>query len=243
MLIFIPSSGVTLTSLGTKIARICLTAISAFAIARLTIGPIFVALWPGLYWGWDCLGRRRAAHGLGTFLWNAEQKSPTAPFSHNRSGLRRVVRIIGFTIAAITLAGVLLVFLSIEFDQRRAKETRAKIQEGMTVKEVLYSTGTGAFLWANSDDPETDLHNPRAVNLAPGSEAGKFIYFDDVLSKNREISAPEVVALFHQRLGDGYPWRVEYFFAGHSLEHFSFKVVFDKDGRVRDVTPLYGSFE
>jgi hypothetical protein len=27
------------------------------------------------------------------------------------------------------------------------------------------------------------------------------------------------------------------------LEHFSFKVVFDKDGRVRDVTPLYGSFE
>jgi len=230
-------------TMGTKIVRICLTAILAFAVSRLVSGLLFFVLWPALYWGWAYLGRRRAAYGLTTLLWNPEKQSPAVPVVMNGSGPRRIIRAIGFTIAALTVAGVALVLTSIESDRRKAKESRATVQEGMTVGEVLHSVSAGAFLLANSDAPKTDPNHPRALNLAPGSESGKFLYFDDGLRKDREISEPEALALLHQRLDDGYPWRFEYFFAGSSMEHFSFKVVFDKDGRVRDVTPLFGSFE
>jgi len=229
--------------MGTKIVRICLSALLAFAIARPVFGLLFFVLWPAFYWGWDYLGRQRAAHGLSTPLWNPEKKSPAAPVAKNRSGLRQLIRAIGIATGALTVAGILLTFGIIVSNERKAKEARSKVQEGMTVGEVLHSVSAGPFLWANSDAPETDSANPRALNLAPGSESGKFFYFDGSLSKDREISEPEALALLHQRLGDGYRWRVEYFFAGTSVEHFSFKVVFDKDGRVRDVTPLYGSFE
>jgi hypothetical protein len=228
--------------MGMKIARICSTAILAFAVARLVNGLLFLALWPALYWGWSYLGRHRAARGLRTILWNAEKKSPAVLVAKNRSGPQRVVRAIGFTFAAFMVAGLLFVFILIGADLRKAKEARARVQEGMTVGEVLHSASAGAFLWANSDAPQTDPDHPRALNLAPGSEPGKYSYFDSALRRDREISEPEALALLHQRLGDGYSWRVEYFFPGRSMEHFSYKVVFDKDGRVREVTPLH-SFE
>lgn len=232
-----------MTTLSATILRICLTAILAFPVARLVNGLLFFVLWPGLYWGWGYLGRRRAAQGMRTLLWNAKQDSPRASIAKNHSEIRRVARIVGWTFAAITFAGVVLVLISIESDRQTAKEARAKIHEGMNIGEVLHTTSAAAFLWANADYSETATGRARAVNLAPGSESGTFSYFDDALSKDREITAPEALAILHQRLGDGIPWRVEYFFTGQSLEHFSFKVVFDKDGHVREVTPLYGSFE
>ena len=63
-------------TMGTKIVRICLTAILAFAVSRLVSGLLFFVLWPALYWGWAYLGRRRAAYGLTTLLWNPEKQSP-----------------------------------------------------------------------------------------------------------------------------------------------------------------------
>jgi hypothetical protein len=211
----------------------------AFAIATLVFAffaPLFLVLWPAFYWGWDYLGRQRAAHGLRTLLWNGGVKSPAEHIAKARSGLRRVIRAIGFTMAALMVAGFVLRFTSNEFDKRKAREARATVQEGMTVGEVLHSMSAGAFLLANSDAPVIDPDHPPAVNLKPRSESQTFRYED------HEISESEALALLHRRLGDGYPWRFEFFFVG-SLERFSFHVVFNRDGRVREVTPLYGSFE
>ena len=232
----------TVATMGTKIVRVCSTAILAFAVARFVNALLFLALWPVLYLSWSDLGRRRAARGLRTILWNEEKKLTSVPIAKNRYELRRAVRAIGFTFAAILVGGLVFDFILIAVDLQKAKEARARVQEGMTVGEVLHLASNGTFLWANSDAPPTDPDHPRALNLAPGSESGKYSYFDSTLRKDREISHPEVLALLHQRLGDGYRWRLEYFFPGRSIEHFSFKVVFDEDGHVREVTPLH-SFE
>jgi hypothetical protein len=95
-------------------------------------------------------------------------------------------------------------------------------------------------LGASTDVPETDSDHLRALNLLPGSETGKFLYFDRELNKDREIPESEALAFLHLKLGDGYSWRFRYTFISSTPQHFTFKVIFDKDGRVREVTPVYG---
>lgn len=49
-LVVVQGCGVTVT-IGTKIIRMCVSALLAFAIAKLVFAPLFFVLWPGLYLG------------------------------------------------------------------------------------------------------------------------------------------------------------------------------------------------
>ena len=218
---------------GAKILRICLTAIVALITAMLFYGPLFLVLWPTLYWAWHLLGQRRAAQGLKTPLWIAEEKSPRVGGATKASGMHRLIRAAGWVFAAMLAVGLLLVFINIELEEHRAKEARALIHQGMFLSDVLQSVRGGSIFLACAGPPAA---------LGFNGQSRKFYYRDAATNVEREISDSEAVALLRQNLGHNDRWCVEYFFGG-AMEHFSFQVVFDREGRVQNVTPLFGSFE
>jgi hypothetical protein len=218
---------------GAKILRICLTAMVALAIAVPISGPLFVVLWPALYWAWHLIGRRRAARGLRTPLWIPATKSPAAAVTIPAARLQRLARTFGTVFAALLGAGLVLVFVNVELSEHQAKESRVSIHEGMAVGDVLQLEPRGNIFPACAGLPADLTFNP-------GTR--KFTYHDTATNAEREISDSDAVALLQQNLGDGDRWCLEYFFGG-AIEHFSFKVVFDRNGRVREVTPIFGSFE
>jgi hypothetical protein len=238
-LIVVEGCGATVT-IGTKIVRVCVSALLAFAIAKIVFGPLFFVLWPGLYWGWHYLSRRRESPEPGAPRLIAEKQSPVVAVRNRRSGLQRIIRIAGVVIVGWIAASVLLLFIARGFGERKAEKARSTVHPGMTMAEVLHSVTGWLVLGASSDAPETDSDHFRALNLHPGSESGKFFYFDRALSKDRQISESEALGLLHQKLVDGYNWQFRYTFITSSPQHFSFKVVFNKDGSVQEVTPVYG---
>ncbi|MFY9532142.1 MAG: hypothetical protein WBC04_10190 [Candidatus Acidiferrales bacterium] len=226
-------------TIGTKIVRICVSALLAFVIAKLVSVPLFFVLWPGIYWGWYYLSRRESPTPGATRL-IAEKQSPAVAVTNTRSTLRRIIRIAGVVIAGLIAASILLLFIGRESGHREAEKARSTVHSGMTMAEVLHSVTGWLVLGASSDAPETDSDHLRTLSLRPGSESGMFFYFDRALSKDREISESEALALLQQKLGDGYSWRFKYTFITSTPQHLSFQVVFDKDGRVQGVTPVYG---
>jgi hypothetical protein len=152
----------------------------------------------------------------------------------------RTIRIAGVVIAGLIAASVLLLFIARESGHRKAEKARSTVHPDMTMAEVLHSVTGWLVLGASSDAPETDSDHLRTLSLRPGFESGKFFYFDRALSKDREISESEALDLLQQKLDDGYSWRFTYTFITSTPQHLSFKVVFDKDGRVQEVTPVYG---
>jgi hypothetical protein len=238
-LLVVLGCGVTV-AIGTKIVGLCLSALLAFAIGKLVFAPLFFVLWPGLYWGWHYLNRRRESPDPGAHRLMTERQSLVVVVANRRSGPRRIIRIAGVVVVAWIAASVLLLFIAGGFGQRKAEKARSTVHQGMTMAEVLHSVSGWLVLGASSDAPETDADHLRALNLLPGSETGKFSYFDRALNKDREISESEALAFLHLKLGDGYSWRFRYTFISSTPQHFSFKVVFDKDGRVQEVTPVYG---
>lgn len=238
-LIIVEGCGVTVT-IGTNIVRLCVSALLAFAIAKLVFAPLFFVLWPGFYWGWHYLSRRRKSPEPGVPRLVAEKQSPVVAVANRRSALQRIIRIAGVVIVGWIAASVLLLFIARGFGERKAERARGTVHPGMTMAEVLHSVTGWLVLGASSNAPETDSDHFRALNLHPCSESGKFFYFDRALSKDRQISESEALALLHQNLGDGYSWQFRYTFINSSPQHFSFKVLFDKDGSVQEVTPVYG---
>jgi hypothetical protein len=58
--------------------------------------------------------------------------------------------------------------------------------------------------------------------------------------QSRQLTYAEAVALMKQKMSDGYEWRWRYTFINDTPQHFSFTVTFGRDGRVKDVTDVWG---
>ena len=54
------------------------------------------------------------------------------------------------------------------------------------------------------------------------------------------MTEPEAVELMKQKMSDGYDWRWRYTFVNDTPMHFSFTVTFGPDGRVKNVTDVWG---
>lgn len=217
---------------GAKILRILLTSILALAIAMLSYGPLFVVLWPALYLVWHLLGRYRSARGMNTPLWMPPGKSAPTINTQLRFGLGSV-RITGRTfIIAMLAAGLLLPFISIEREKHRAIEARAALREAKSVTDVTQVMRGGTVFLACGGLPS---------NIGFNSSSHKFYYREESAS-SREIPDTDAIPMIRQNMDASGRWCLEDFFGG-AIEHFSFKVVFDRDSRVVEVTPLYGSFE
>lgn len=247
------SIGVTLNA---KILRMCVTAIVAFAVGKLFYAPLFFVLWPGLYLVWHYWSRRASrepgaqrlvaerpwpgAHGAPRVAAaNAPPGAPGVSAGNKRSVLGRNLGITGIVFAGCIAASFLHLYLSQQSVHRKAEKARSSVQAGMSVAEVLHSV-TGWFaLGVFSDAPETDPEHLRAVSFGFHSESNKFSYYRRASGASRELSESEALGVLHQELGDGTIWRFKYTFITSTPLHLSFKVVFDKNGRVQEVTPLY----
>ncbi len=58
--------------------------------------------------------------------------------------------------------------------------------------------------------------------------------------RSEQLTDTEAAALMKQKMSDGYEWRWRYTFINDTPQHFSFTVTFGRDGRVKDVTDVWG---
>jgi hypothetical protein len=190
--------------------------------------------------GWRYLSRHRASPEPEAPRLIEDRQSPTVAVTNRRSLLRRIIRVAGVVIAGCIAVSILFFFIARESGHQKAEKARSTVRPGMTVAEVLHSVTGWILLGASSDAPETDPGHPPAVSLGFHSKSNKFIYFDGMNGADRELSEAETLVLLHQKLGDGYSWQFRFTFVSTTPQHFSFKVEFDKDGRVQEVRPVYG---
>jgi hypothetical protein len=234
-----PGSGITVT-INSKIAGLALSALIAFAIGKLFFAPLFFVLWPGLYLAWHFLKRHRKSPQLHAPRSIEGMQSPVVAVTNRPFVLRRVLLVAGAVIVALIAASIFSLYVARESGRRKAEQARSTVHPGMTVADVLRSAKGWISLGATSAAPETDPGHPPAVNFGFHVENNRFTYFDSSNGADRELSESETLSLLHQKLGDGYGWRFRFTFVSATPQHFSFKVEFDKEGRVREVQPVYG---
>ena len=105
--------GFTLT-IDKKIVGLSLSALIAFAIAKLLFAPLFFVLWPGLYLGWHFLNRHGKNPQLRAPRSLEEQESPAVAATKRRSALGRIILVAGVVIVGCVAVSILLLFLARE---------------------------------------------------------------------------------------------------------------------------------
>jgi hypothetical protein len=73
-----------------------------------------------------------------------------------------------------------------------------------------------------------------------GHKNGQFGWYDGPGYRGHELTEDEALELMKQKMSDGYEWRWRYTFTNDTPRHFSFTVTFGRDGRVKDVTDVWG---
>lgn len=236
------------------ILRLGVTGGAAFLIAILMAndysGAAWIILWAAFYWAWKLWDRR---HGT-------EPPQPTetqvpAPTSthreifltHNqrrsplwRRALRRTIILTGQGLGLIALLMVIMTS-ALHYYESRAKREREKIHTGMTVDEVLPlvrgSCGIRTHAVLPDNVPDEQLVHYVALMHRPN---GTFGCDCGPNSEFREMTEPEAAELMKQKMSDGYDWRWRYTFVNDTPMHFSFTVTFGSDGRVKNVTDVWG---
>ncbi len=199
---------------------------------------LFVFLWVGLFFGWPYLSRKL---GFPNFPSAPAPRKPRPPAPKRPFGIR-LLRGTFVTVGKIALALFLLCLLPsaplfVSYCQaRRAHDT---VRVGMTTPEVLHSVTGWNFMFANSEFPHAHDEEIPAVNLNHSDDGG-YLTYDLAAGRDRHLSAEEAVALFHEKLHDGYGWRFRYTYINITPQHVSFSVVFGPLGRVTEVKPVYG---
>ena len=69
---------------------------------------------------------------------------------------------------------------------------------------------------------------------------GRFVCICGRNSEFQNLTEPKAAEVMKQKMSDGYEWRWRYTFVTTSPRHFSFTVTFGRDGRVKDITDVWG---
>jgi hypothetical protein len=234
--------------------RLGVTSVAAFAIAVMVAHDwaalVWVVLWVVLYWLWKFWERWRGK-GIANA---AHEPTVTAvlvpePQVMLDSGVqwplrRRVVRktvtlAAGAVVFIVVMVGVMILCLG--YYERQAKAERDKVQKGMTVDDVLPLVHRACGIRTHAVLPEnvSDEEGVHYVSLME-HEDGTFRWSSGPDYQSRQLTEEEAVAQMKQKMSDGYDWRWRYTFINDTPQHFSFTVTFGRDGRVKDVTDVWG---
>jgi len=234
--------------------RLGVSGLVALAIALMaphdSAAAIWIGLWVGLYWLWKFWERR---HGRGVAApANVQAATPlrasgpeALPDDVTRRPLwRRVVRkTIIFGAGAVVLIVVLVsvMTLCLGYYARQARVERDKVKKGMTVDEVLPLVHGACGIRTHAVLPENmpDEESVHYVSLMQHQD-GTFVWSSGPDFQSQEVTEEEAVGLMKQKMSDGYDWRWRYTFLNDTPQHFSFTVTFGSDGRVKDVTDVWG---
>jgi hypothetical protein len=236
--------------------RLGVTSAMAFAIAVMVADDwaalIWVGLWVGLYWLWKLWDRWR---GKGKNVADPAD-GPTAaavavppPQALPNGGMRRplwrrVARkaltwAAGAVVFMVVMAAVMILCLG--YYARQARAERDKVHKGMTVDEVLPLVHGACGIRRHAVLPD-NVSDDAGVHYASlmQHQDGSFGWSGGPDYQSRQLTKDEAVALMRQKMSDGYDWRWRYTFLNDTPQHFSFTVTFGPDGRVKDVTDVWG---
>jgi hypothetical protein len=199
--------------------------------------PLFVILWPTLFFSWPYLSR-----GL-QFL-----KFPKAPASSGppprdlkHPGSRSLLRSPFATVCKLGLAVFLVALLPFAplilcyWQAQRAHDT---VRFGMTVPEVLQSVTGWHVLSVVSHVPDpNDPGVTKNVHAISFGNAGNraYITHDFSTGESRNISEPEAITLFQEKLHESQGWHFQYTY-NFMNQSVLFDVEFAPDGRVSHVS-------
>jgi hypothetical protein len=234
--------------------RLGVTSAVAFAVAVTGAADdsralVFVVLWVGLYWLWKLWDRWRGK-GVANPAHKPSSKAVVVPEPQALEGgtprplWRRVARKT-VTLAAgafVFIAGMaIVVILCLGYYKRQAKAERDKVHIGMTVDQVLplVHGALGVQTHAVLPDNVSDEEGVHYASLTE-HEDGTFRCSAAPDYRSHQLTDAEAVALMKQKMSDGYEWRWRYTFINDTPQHFSFTVTFGRDGRVKDVTDVWG---
>lgn len=232
--------------------RLGATGLGALVIALMvaddSAAVVWIVLWVGLYWLWKFWEQRHKKAGAAVVV-PAETPLPALQpqaLSDNvtrRPLWRRVVRktIIlgsGAVVLIAIMAGVMTLCLS--YYERQARREHDKVKKGMTVDEVLPLVH-GACIRTHAVLPENipDEEGVHYVSLTERKD-GTFGSASGPGFQSHQLTEEEAAGLMKQKMADGYDWRWRYTFLNDTPQHFSFTVTFGPDGRVKDVTDVWG---
>ena len=226
----------------TEWGRLLISGVLSLVVAcglTVPLGPgavgLFSVLWLSLYYAWPLLSRRVP------FLNFTETRSPKG--GPRRPFWLRMVRGTGAWLSGFVLTVLAFGSLAMApelFSFGRAHRVHDSIHIGMTVPEVLPTVRDCDLFQASSNFPDDgDLNHLPAMGLRL-DQNGMYHTFDSATNQTLNLSESEALDLLHARLHDGYRWTFHYTYTNASPQHVSFSVMFDPDGRVTDVKPVYG---
>jgi hypothetical protein len=221
--------------------------------ATLTNDPamlvsVWVALWVGLYWLWKIWDRWRgksvpypANEPRAIVMVPVPQalEAVTRP-ARWRQVVRKTVRMAAGAVVLIAVMAFVMT-LCLGYYERQAKSERNKVQKGMTVDEVLRLVHRSCGIRTHAVLPD-NVSDEEGVHYASlfEHEDGTFGWSSGPDYQSRQLTEDEAAGLMKQKMSDGYDWRWRYTFINDTPQHFSFTVTFGRDGRVKDVTDVWG---
>jgi len=144
--------------------------------------------------------------------------------------------------AFVFIAGMAIVMiLCLGYYQKQVKAERDKVHVGMKVDEVLPLVHGALGIRTHAVLPD-NVSDEEGVHYASLTERKDGTFGCSCTPDHpwRQLTDAEAVALMKQKMSDGYEWRWRYTFINDTPRHFSFTVTFGRDGRVKDVTDVWG---
>ena len=198
--------------------------------------PLFVILWPTLFFSWPYLSRRLQFLRFPRVT-PAPPPQPRAQIPLGRRLLRGTFVIVSKIGLALFLV-LLLAFGPLLVSYWQAQRAHDTVRVGMTVPEVLQSVTGWHVLSVVSHVPDpNDACVSRNVHAISFGNAGDrtYITYDFSTRKSRNISEPEAITLFKEKLHESQGWHFQYTY-NFMNQLVLFDVDFTPDGRVSRVS-------
>jgi hypothetical protein len=201
--------------------------------------PLFVILWPTLFFSWPYLSRRLQ------FLKSPKPPASSAPRPRDLKQplWRRWLRCPFATVSKLGLAlflVTLLPFVPLILCSWQAQRAHDTVRIGMTVPEVLQSVTGWHVLGIVSHVPDPNYAGvSKHVHAISFGNAGDRTYItrDFSTGESRNISEPEAITLFQEKLHESQGWHFQYTYIFMN-QFVLFDVDFTPDGRVSRVSSL-----
>jgi len=217
----------------------------AFGIALLPVGDFAglagLAIWIALYYGWPGLSRTLPLPEA----WKVRDQAAEASAGPERSIWQLLGRGVLATVSvvmAMFLIPAMIIGAPIGHSMARARRIHDAIHVGMTVPEVL-DASRDCDVWGASSEFPYDKNGAGgevpAMSLGRNREGGYSVY-DMAAHRDIALTEAQAVERLHEKLHDGYRWRLYYTYVNITPMHVSFSVIVGPDGRVAEVTRVYG---
>jgi len=211
--------------------RLLVTSVLAWVISVVVSNDTWsffcsgIVCWAVLYWLWKWEGRDRK--NITSTRW--------------RSALRTIITLVAAAVVLTVFMPIIAMILSLGHSGRQARAERDKVRIGMTIGNVLPLVHGDVAIRAHAVLPD-NVADDELVHYADLMQQrdGTFVCSYGKKREVQSLTESAAAELMKQKMSDGYDWRWRYTFVTAAPRHFSFTVTFGRDGRVKDITDVWG---